>query len=83
MAFGRLQQGRIEGAPADPGLAEPLLDAPGYRRADVVQACLDEGAVTVDDVVLRRLRLPLHLDAVTDGTLADVERTMGTSSALA
>ena len=68
---------------ADPGLAEPLQDAPGYRRADVVQACLEEGAVTVDDVVLRRLRLPLHLDAVTDRTLADVERTMGTSNTLA
>ena len=65
---------------ADPGLAEPLVDAPGYRRADVVQACLDEGAVTVDDVVLRRLRLPLHLDAVTDRTLDDVERTMGASN---
>lgn len=68
---------------ADPALGEPLADAPGYRRADVVQACVDEGALTVDDVVLRRLRLPLHLDAVTDRTLADVERTMGTSSALA
>jgi glycerol-3-phosphate dehydrogenase len=68
---------------ADATLGEPLTDAPGYRRADVVQACLNEGAVTVDDVVLRRLRLPLHLDQVTDRALADVERTMGTSSALA
>lgn len=68
---------------SEPALGEPLLDAPGYRRADVVQACLDEGAVTVDDVVLRRLRLPLHLDRVTEGTLADVERAMGTASALA
>lgn len=66
---------------AQPDLAEPLVGAPGYRRADVVHACHDEGAVTVDDVVLRRLRLPLHLDEVSDLTRADIERTMGTSTA--
>jgi glycerol-3-phosphate dehydrogenase len=67
----------------DPALGEPLVDAPGYVRADVVHACLMEGAVTVDDVVLRRLRLPLHLDRVTDRTRADIERSMGSSTALA
>ncbi len=57
---------------ADPTLAEPLVDAPGFRRVDVVQAVQHDGAMTVDDVVERRLRLPLELDAVTPAVLAEV-----------
>jgi glycerol-3-phosphate dehydrogenase len=63
---------------ANPTLAQPLADAPGFRRADVVQACAREGACTRDDVVERRLRLHLHLDRVTAATLADVESVMAT-----
>ena len=62
----------------DPALADPLLEAPGFVRADVVQAVVHDGARTVDDVVRRRLRLPLELDVVTEGTLAEVARlTLG------
>lgn len=57
----------------DPELARPLLGAPGFQRADVVQACVHEGAITVEDVIERRLRLPLHLDGVPPETYADVE----------
>lgn len=64
----------------EPALGERLADAPGFIRADVVHACLMEGAVTVDDVVLRRLRLPLHLDRVSDVTLADVAATMAVTA---
>ena len=60
----------------DPRLGEPLTGTPGYTRADVVQACVHEGAITVDDVVDRRLRLRLHLDDVPDATLDDVEAVM-------
>jgi glycerol-3-phosphate dehydrogenase len=60
----------------DPMLAEPLATAPGFTRADVVQACVHDGACTLDDVVMRRLRLPLHLDSVTEGTFAEVEAVM-------
>jgi glycerol-3-phosphate dehydrogenase len=61
---------------ADAALGEPLAGAPSYRRADVVQACVHEGACTPADVVDRRLRLHLHLDEVSDATLADVEAVM-------
>ncbi len=70
-------------AAGEPSLAEPLVEAPGYCRADVVHACLFEGAVTVEDVVERRLRLPLHLDRVTPRTIEDVQRAMGGASAYA
>ena len=56
----------------DPLLDQPLAGAPEYLRADVVQAVVHEGAVTIDDVVDRRLRLHLHLDAVRDETLSDI-----------
>jgi glycerol-3-phosphate dehydrogenase len=64
---------------ADPSLAEQLVGAPGYSRADVVQACIHEGAITVDDVVDRRLRLRLHLDVVPNTTIADVESIITSS----
>ena len=60
----------------DPALGEPLVDAPGFRRVDVVQAVRHDGAVTLDDVVERRLRLHLELDTVTEAVLADVTRLL-------
>lgn len=60
----------------DPTLVAPLVGAPTYRRADVVQAVLYEGACTIDDVIDRRLRLRLHLDAVSDETIADIAVVM-------
>lgn len=50
---------------AEPALAAGLPDAPGYRRAEVVHACLFEGASRLDDVIDRRLRFGLNLDVVT------------------
>ena len=60
----------------DPVLGQPLVGAPGFVQAHVVQAVLDEGACTVADVVDRRLRLRLHLDEVSDETVAQVEAVM-------
>jgi glycerol-3-phosphate dehydrogenase len=42
---------------ADPSLAEPLAGA--HRRAEVVHACLHEGAFHLEDVLERRTRLAL------------------------
>ncbi len=61
---------------ANPGLAQPLEGAAGYREADVVQALLHEGAVRVEDVVERRLRLRLTLDDVPASTVDAIEAIM-------
>ena len=61
----------------DVALAQPIDGAPRYRRADVAQAVLFEGALTVDDVIERRLRLPLHLDSLGESTREDIHATMG------
>jgi glycerol-3-phosphate dehydrogenase len=42
-----------------PELGEPLEGAPAYRRADVVHACVHEGALHIEDVLARRTRLAL------------------------
>jgi glycerol-3-phosphate dehydrogenase len=62
---------------ADPRLAEPLPDAPGYWAAEVVHACQSEGACLLGDVVDRRLRFGLNLDAVTPGLIRATAEIMG------
>lgn len=63
----------------DPSLATPLIDAPGFTRADVAHACINEGAIHLSDVVDRRLRLGLALDSLPDSTLREVVEVMSDS----
>lgn len=61
---------------ADPSLGQPLPGAPQFCRAEVVHACLNEGAVTLEDIVERRLRFGLHLDAVPADLLDEVAQLL-------
>jgi glycerol-3-phosphate dehydrogenase len=78
-ATGETERGVAELVAADPGLGRALVDAPGFRRVDVVHACLREGACDLGDVIDRRLRLGINLDAVTDATVREVASVMGES----
>ena len=60
----------------DPDLGRPLEGAPTYVRAEVVHACVNEGACTLDDLMQRRLRLHLTLDVVSESTVQDVVAAM-------
>jgi glycerol-3-phosphate dehydrogenase len=62
---------------ADPTTAAPLADAAGYLRAEVAHACLNEGACRLDDVLDRRLRVGLNLDAVTPALVESAAAVMG------
>lgn len=64
---------------AQPELMSPLSGAEGFWLAEVANACVNEGALLLDDVLDRRLRLGLNLDAVTSGTVQAAARTMGTT----
>jgi glycerol-3-phosphate dehydrogenase len=55
-----------------PSLSETIVDAPTFVRADVVHATQFEGAITLNDVVERRLRLPRRLDQVSERTCQDI-----------
>lgn len=74
---GEAEAGIAELAARDPELARPLADAPGYTRAHVAYACTDEGAYRLADVIDRRLRLGINLDAVPDSTVRAVAEVMG------
>ena len=60
----------------DPGLGQPLAGGAAFFRAEVVHACVNEGAVLREDVVDRRLRFGLHLDAVPESLLAETSALM-------
>ncbi len=47
----------LELVDADPTTAEPLAAAPRHLRAEVVFAATHEGALTLEDVLVRRIRL--------------------------
>jgi glycerol-3-phosphate dehydrogenase len=74
----------IEEIVADnPALTQELSDAPGFTYADVIHALQYEGAVRLDDVVDRRLRLPRKLDQVTPRTRQEISEVMEARSKLA
>jgi glycerol-3-phosphate dehydrogenase len=61
----------------DPAMTTPLPDAPGYWAAEVVHACLNEGACLLGDVVDRRLRFGLNLDVVSPALIRRTAELMG------
>jgi glycerol-3-phosphate dehydrogenase len=73
---GETEAGVAALAAENPQLAQPLADAPGYTRAQVAYACTDEGASRLSDVIDRRLRLGINLDAVPESTVRAVAEIM-------
>jgi glycerol-3-phosphate dehydrogenase len=56
---------------ADPGLARPLADGHPYLRAEVAYAVTHEGALHVEDVLMRRMRL--FIESADSGAQAAAE----------
>ncbi|NKY38348.1 glycerol-3-phosphate dehydrogenase/oxidase [Cellulomonas septica] len=55
--YGSLLGELIDLVDAEPGLAEPLANAPAYIGAEIVYAVSHEGALHLDDVMMHRTRL--------------------------
>lgn len=62
----------------EPAWGQPLAAAPQFLRADVLQAVRAEGALHLEDVLVRRVRLDLE---ATDRGLAAAEEIIGIMSA--
>jgi glycerol-3-phosphate dehydrogenase len=62
---------------ADPGLAPPLADGHPYLRAEVAYAVTHEGALHVEDVLMRRMRLFIESADSGTGVAAEVSAIMG------
>jgi glycerol-3-phosphate dehydrogenase len=64
--YGSLAEEILELTRPDPGLAEPLADGHPYLRAEVAYAVTSEGALHVEDVLIRRVRL--FIESADSGT---------------
>jgi glycerol-3-phosphate dehydrogenase len=64
--YGSLAEEVLELTRADPGLAEPLTGGHPYLRAEVAYAVTSEGALHVEDVLVRRVRL--FIESADSGT---------------
>jgi glycerol-3-phosphate dehydrogenase len=62
---------------ADPSLRLSLDGAPTYLRAEVVHAAACEGALHLDDVLSRRLRIAIETFDSGEGCAAEVAQLMG------
>jgi glycerol-3-phosphate dehydrogenase len=62
---------------ADPGLARPLADGHPYLRAEVAYAVTHEGALHVEDVLVRRMRLFIESADSGAEAAAEVSLIMG------
>jgi glycerol-3-phosphate dehydrogenase len=58
--YGSLTPSVLSYVDADPALGRPLAGAPEYLAAEIVYAAAAEGALTLDDVLSRRLRVSIE-----------------------
>jgi glycerol-3-phosphate dehydrogenase len=75
--YGSLAAEVLELIGADPGLARPLAAGYPYLRAEVVYAVTHEGALHVEDVLARRVRLLIESPDAGVSAAADVAALMG------
>ena len=55
--YGSLLEELLDLIAEDPSLAEPLEHAPAYLRAEIAYACVSEGVLHLEDIMMRRTRL--------------------------
>ena len=75
--YGSLVPEVLEPVHRDRSLARPLLDDYPYLRAEVVYAVTREGALHVEDVLARRIRLLIESPDAGVGAAAEVGAIMG------
>jgi glycerol-3-phosphate dehydrogenase len=75
--YGTLAEEVLELTRADPALARPLADGHPYLAAEVAYAVTHEGALHVDDVLVRRVRLFIESGACGAEAVGPVTAIMG------
>ena len=55
--YGSLIEELLDLITEDPSMARPLEHAPAYLRAEVAYACISEGALHLEDLMMRRTRI--------------------------
>src|ERR1700761_855269 len=75
--YGTLTEEVLELTRDDPALAQPLADGHPYLRAEVAYAVTHEGALHVEDVLVRRVRLFIETGAQGAEAVGPVADIMG------
>ncbi len=75
--YGTLTEEVLELTRDDPSLAQPLADGHPYLRAEVAYAVTHEGALHVEDVLVRRVRLFIETGAQGAEAVGPVTEIMG------
>ncbi len=75
--YGTLAEEVLNLTRADAGLGRPLAEGHPYLRAEVAYAVTHEGALHVEDVLMRRTRLFIESADAGTGAAADVSAIMG------
>ena len=75
--YGTLTEEVLELTRDDPSLAQPLADGHPYLRAEVAYAVTHEGALHVEDVLVRRVRLFIETGARGAEAVGPVTAIMG------
>src|SRR6201996_4269416 len=75
--YGTLTEEVLELTRDDPALAQPLADGHPYLRAEVAYAVTHEGALHVEDVLVRRVRLFIETGAQGAEAVGPVTDIMG------
>ncbi len=75
--YGTLTEEVLELTRDDPALAQPLADGHPYLRAEVAYAVTHEGALHVEDVLVRRVRLFIETGAQGAEAVGPVTEIMG------
>ncbi|HEY6498688.1 MAG TPA: glycerol-3-phosphate dehydrogenase/oxidase [Streptosporangiaceae bacterium] len=75
--YGTLTEEVLELTRDDPSLAQPLADGHPYLRAEVAYAVTHEGALHVEDVLVRRVRLFIETGAQGAEAVGPVTTIMG------
>ncbi len=75
--YGTLTEEVLELTRDDPSLARPLADGHPYLRAEVAYAVTHEGALHVEDVLVRRVRLFIETGAQGAEAVGPVTEIMG------
>ena len=55
--YGSLVEQLLDLIAEDSSLAQPLEHAPAYLRAEIAYACISEGVLHLEDIMMRRTRL--------------------------
>ena len=70
--YGSLIEELLDLIAEDSSLAHPLEHAPAYLRAEIAYACISEGVLHLEDIMMRRTRLVYEVEDQGEGAVPEI-----------